>query len=293
MTSTLFLGFVAMMAVVVVVLCARYLNGRTAFGVLAGLSVWFIYAGLLGYFGVLQNTAMRPPGIVFLVGPVFVFILLFIVRSYADARVALAFPLWIILGTQCFRVGVELFLHQLWIDGLVPKMLTFEGANVDIYVGASAPLVAWLSTRGRLGMRLALAWNVLGLLALTNVVSRAVLTAPGPSNLIHAEVLNLMMGTFPFLFIPGFFVPLAVVLHVLAIRAISSRIVDDIKPVLGLSLSLSLSFSPETGHKARSRTRPLSERRRHQRPPRTLPHRVRSYPCRPPPPPDAAFPLEP
>jgi len=223
MTSTLFLGFVAMMAVVVVVLCARYLSSRTAFGVLAGLSVWFIYAGLLGYFGVLQNTAMRPPGIVFLVGPVFVFILLFIVRSYADARVALAFPLWIILGTQCFRVGVELFLHQLWIDGLVPKMLTFKGANVDIYVGASAPLVAWLSTRERLGMRLALAWNVLGLLALTNVVSRAVLTAPGPFNLIHAEVLNLMMGAFPFLFIPGFFVPLAVVLHVLAIRAISSR----------------------------------------------------------------------
>jgi len=33
-----------------------------------------------------------------------------------------------------------------------------------------------------------------------------------------------MLGTFPFLLIPGFFVPLAVVLHVLAIRAISSRL---------------------------------------------------------------------
>jgi len=29
-----------------------------------------------------------------------------------------------------------------------------------------------------------------------------------------------MIGTFPFMFIPGFFVPLAVVLHTLAIRAI-------------------------------------------------------------------------
>jgi hypothetical protein len=29
-----------------------------------------------------------------------------------------------------------------------------------------------------------------------------------------------MIGTFPFMFIPGFFVPLAVVLHVLAIRSI-------------------------------------------------------------------------
>jgi hypothetical protein len=224
MTATLFLGFLAMMVAIVVALVARYLNRRTAFRVLASMSVWFLYAGLLGYFGVLKNTAMRPPGIAFLVVPVLVFLLLFIMRSSAGAQAALAFPLWTILGTQCFRIGVELFLHQLWKDGLVPRMLTFEGANVDIYVGASAPLIAWLSTRGRMGLKLALAWNVLGLLALTNVVIRAVLTAPGPFNLIHAEVPNRMLGTFPFLFIPGFFVPLAVALHVLAIRAISSRL---------------------------------------------------------------------
>src|SRR6266700_3585126 len=224
MTATLFLGFVAMMAAIVVGLVARYLNGRTAFRVLAGLSAWFIYAGLMGYFGVLKNTAMRPPGTAFLLVPVLFFLFLFIVRFSANARIIFAFPLWIILGAQCFRVGVELFLRQLWIGGLVPKMLTFEGANVDIYIGASAPLIAWLSTRGRLGLRFALAWNVLGLLALANVVTRAVLTTPGPFNVIHAEVPNLMFGTFPYTFIPGFFVPLAVVLHLLAIRAIASRL---------------------------------------------------------------------
>ena len=58
-------------------------------------------------------------------------------------------------------------------------MLTFEGANVDVYVGATAPIIAWLSLRGRLGLRLALIWNVLGILALANVVTRAVLTSPG------------------------------------------------------------------------------------------------------------------
>jgi hypothetical protein len=221
MTTTLFLAFVALMATVVVALIARYLNGRTAFGVLAGLSIWFVYVGLMGYYGVVRNTVMRPPGIAFIVVPVLAFLLFFIVRS-SGARIALAFPLWIILGTQSFRIGVELFLHQLWIDGVVPKMLTFEGANVDIFIGGSAPLVAWLSTRGRMGMKLALTWNVLGLLALTNVVTRSVLTAPGPLNFIHAEVPNLMMGTFPFLFIPAFFVPLAVALHLLAIQGIIS-----------------------------------------------------------------------
>ena len=132
MTATLFIGFLALTAIVVVALCARYLNGRTAAGVLAGLSVWFIYVGLMGYFGVVRNTATRPPGIAFILFPivvflVVVFILLFKVRSFAYA---LAFPLWIILCTQSFRIAVELFLHQLWMDGVVPKMLTFEGANV-------------------------------------------------------------------------------------------------------------------------------------------------------------------
>jgi hypothetical protein len=232
MTSALFLGFVAMTVIVVIALIARYITRRAAFRVLAALSVWFIYAGLMGYFGVVKNTAMRPPGIAFIVVPILLFLILFIVRSSASARVALAFPLWIVLAAQCFRIGVELFLHRLWIEGLVPKMLTFAGANVDIYIGASAPLIAWLSTRGRLGMRLALAWNVLGLLALTNVVIRAVLTAPGPFNLIHAEVPNRMMRRFPFLFIPGVFVPLAVVPHVLAIRAISSRLRTAISGVV-------------------------------------------------------------
>ncbi len=214
------------MAALVVALSARYLKGLTAFAIGVGLFIWLIYVGLLGYLGVSGNATMRPPGITFIFVPVVLFLVFFIVRVRSSA--ALAFPLWIILGTQSFRIVVELFLHQLWIEGLVPKMLTFVGANVDIYIGASAPLIAWLSTRGRFGLQLTLVWNVLGLLALANVVTRAALTAPGPFNQIHAEVPHLMFGTFPFMFILGFLVPLAVVLHVLAIRAISSWLPTEI-----------------------------------------------------------------
>jgi hypothetical protein len=227
MVAVLFVGFVAIMVALVIATIARYQGGRVAWWVLAGLLVWLTYAGLLGYLGVLKNMTTHPPGIVFLVVPVLLFLLVFlafVVLSTAGVRVALAFPLWILLGAQSFRICVELFLHQLWIDGLVPRMLTFEGANVDIYVAASAALIAWVSTRGRWGLRIALAWNVLGLLAITNVVTRAVLSAPGPLNLIHAEVPNLLLVTFPFMFIPGLFVPLGVVLHLLALRAIVNRL---------------------------------------------------------------------
>jgi len=221
MTSSVFLGFVAVMTMFVVTIIDRYINRRAAVRVLAGLVVWFLYAGLLGHFGIISNSGMRPPGIAFIVVPVLLFLIFFVVRPSASAQGVLAFPLWLILGTQCFRIGVELFLHQLWIEGLVPRMLTFAGANFDIYIGLSAPLIAWLSTRGRWGLKLAGVWNLLGLLALLNVVIRAVLTAPGPLNLIDSEVPDRMISTFPFLLIPGFFVPLATVLHLLAIRAIA------------------------------------------------------------------------
>ena len=220
MTSALFLGFVAVMTTFVVAMIGRYINRRAALRVLAGIVVWFLYAGLMGHFGIISNARLRPPGITFILIPVLLFLIIFLVRPSAGARGLPAFPLWLILGTQCFRVGVELFLHQLWIEGLVPRMMTFKGANIDIYIGLTAPLIAWLSSRGRWGLELARAWNILGLLALLNVVTRAVLTAPGPLNLIHTEVPDRMIGTFPFLLIPGFFVPLAVMLHVLAIRSI-------------------------------------------------------------------------
>ena len=218
MTATLFLGFVALMAVAVVATTAHYVGGRAGSGLGVALAGWLTYVGLLGYCGVTADTATRPPGLAFTGFPVALFLAVVIVRPATFRRAAVAVPLWLLLGGQSFRVVVELFLYRMWVEGVVPRMLTFDGANVDVYVGASAPLIAWWSAR-RPGNRLAVAWNVLGLTALANVVVRSVLTTPGPLHLIHAEVPNRMMGTFPFVFLPGFLVPLAVVLHVLAIRA--------------------------------------------------------------------------
>jgi hypothetical protein len=98
--------------------------------------------------------------------------------------------------------------------------MTYEGGNVDIVLGLSAPVVAWLLVTGRMGRPLALGWNVLGLLALANVALRAVLTAPGPLNWLHTDVPNLAIGLFPFTYLAGFFAPLAVLLHILAIRTL-------------------------------------------------------------------------
>jgi hypothetical protein len=224
MTSSLFLGFLAGVALSLAVLCARFLPRRATAVVFIALPTWLLYVGLLAYFGVVPNPALRPPGMVYILLPVLIFVLLFVVRSPAGGRVAIAIPLSALLAFQVYRVGVELFLHELWREGLVPRMLTFEGANFDILIGASAPVIAWLASRGPFEMRLAFIWNALGLVSLANVVIRSALTAPGPLHILHSEVPNLAIGTFPYTFIPGFLAPLAVVLHVFAIRSLRRRL---------------------------------------------------------------------
>jgi hypothetical protein len=222
-TATVFLVFLALTSIALIAIIARYLPQRITWGVAIALPAWLVYVGLLAWTGVIRNAALRPPGIVYVLLPAIAFILFFAVLSAAGRRIAQAFPLWLLLAFQVYRVGVELLFYLLWKDGLVARLLTFEGANVDILIGISAPLIAWFSTRGNAGIKLSLWWNAAGLLSLANIATRAILTSPGPLHLIRSAAPNLAFGTFPFTYIPGFFAPLAVLLHVLAIRRAVSR----------------------------------------------------------------------
>ena len=223
-TAALFLAFVTGVALAMMLVAAWRLPWRLSAGIALGLALWLSYVGVLSWSGLIADATRRPPVIFAVVGPVILFVFFVVVRSRAAGRIALSVPLWLLIGVQAFRVGVELFLHRLWAEGLVPRMLTYEGANVDIWIGISAPVVAWIATRGRGGLVAARAWTVVGLLALTNVVVRSALTSPGPLHLIDAEVANRAIGTFPYTFIAGFLAPLAVTLHVLALRAIGARL---------------------------------------------------------------------
>ncbi len=217
-TAILCLGYLAGVSIIVTALTARYLR-ECLRALLIGLPLWLIYVGLLSYSGVVSNTALRPPGIVYVALPAVLFVLLVFARSGVGARIAAAFPVWVIIGMQTFRIGVELLLHRLWVDGLAPRIVTYQGSNADIWIGLSAPLIAWLSTRGRWGERLAFGWNVVGLITLANAITLGALTAPG-LNLIHGEVPNVAIGAFPFTYIAGFFAPLAMALHALSIRGL-------------------------------------------------------------------------
>lgn len=219
-TQWLFIAFVLITSGGVVAVTTRCVGIRAALIMVLGLAAWFAYVAVLSHFDVLRRSEGRPPGAFFILAPVLVGLIAAALLSVTGpgTRLVMTVPLALAIGGQVFRVGVELFIHELWAEGLVPQMLTFNGANVDIYAGLTAPIIAVLAMNRRWGTVVAWAWNVAGLLALANVVVRAILTSPGPLNVLHTDPPNAMFATFPFMYIPAFYVPLAVTLHLIAIR---------------------------------------------------------------------------
>jgi hypothetical protein len=215
---TLFTAYLGLVVLAAAGIAARRLNWRAALATIALLAVWLAYAAVLGVTGIVARTDQLPPGIALLTVPVVV-TLLALTLTAPGAILARAIPLRLLLGSQVFRVGVELSLHHLWSLGLAPRIMTLEGGNIEILVAATAPVAAWLVSDRLTGRKIAWAWNVVGLLSLGNVVTRAVLSAPGPLQLIHGEVPDLAILTYPFTFVPGFMAPLALALHILAFRA--------------------------------------------------------------------------
>jgi hypothetical protein len=216
--SALFLTFVAAVVFAVVAAALRFIPDTYRRPFIVGVAAWVLYAALLGGAGILANAALRPPGIVYVFIPT-IALIAFTARSRAGLRIATSVPIALLIAAESMRIVVELFLDRLWHAGQLPTMMTFHGANFDILIGATAPFVAVLYARHRLDPRIALAWNILGLGSLANIIGRNVLASPA-IHLIATDVPRNAIGTFPYSFIPTFIVPLALALHVAAIRGL-------------------------------------------------------------------------
>jgi hypothetical protein len=117
------------------------------------------------------------------------------------------------------RVPVELTLFLLFVFKAVPELMTFEGRNFDILSGVSAVIVYYLGfVKGRMSNKLILLWNFICLGLLFNIVINAVLSVPGPLQQQAFDQPNVGVLYFPFVWLPGFIVPLVLFCHLASIR---------------------------------------------------------------------------
>jgi hypothetical protein len=132
-------------------------------------------------------------------------------------------PQWIV-WMQSFRIAVELLLLVAFINGKLPVQMTFEGRNFDILTGILALPVGYvLAKRKSYAPKLAIAFNVLGILLLINILVIAVLSMPTPIRYFMNEPANTLVARFPYILLPGVLVPIAYTIHIFSLRQLLAR----------------------------------------------------------------------
>ncbi len=187
----------------------------------AGITLWLAGTGALAASGLLARVFVPPPLLLLLVASA---ALTFgVAFSPLGTLLARSLPLPLLVGSQAFRIPVELLLHRGFVEGFVPVQMTYVGLNFDVATGISALAVAWLAHRGRLGRRGILAWNVVGLLLLANIVSIALLSVPGPLRVFRNAPSNAWVAHAPWVWLPTVLVQAALLGHLLVFRALRPR----------------------------------------------------------------------
>ncbi|MCB9233721.1 MAG: hypothetical protein H6581_18845 [Bacteroidia bacterium] len=182
------------------------------------LIIWLALLSALSLSGFLSRFDTLPPRMPLVILPPLL-VAIFFFRSKLAGEVADEVPPAWVMYLQGFRVPVELLLWALFLANALPQRLTFEGTNWDVITGLTGPLFALVCfSRGKIRRGMAIAWNILGLILLLNIVTTAVLSFPTPFQVFNDAPGNTIMTTFPCILLPGLLVPLAYYLHILSLK---------------------------------------------------------------------------
>ncbi|MDN3548884.1 hypothetical protein [Mucilaginibacter aquaedulcis] len=193
---------------------------RKANFVLLLQSLWLILQGILAYKYVYSNHLDHIPPLLLIFGilpPFLLIVVLFLTRSGRSFIDSL--PLRGLMILNIVRLPVEITLFFLFLHKSVPGLMTFEGGNLDILSGISAPIMISLGFGNKRIHRLALLlWNFICVGLLLNIVLRALLSAPFPFQALAFEQPNIAILYFPFIWLPVFIVPLVLFGHLAMLR---------------------------------------------------------------------------
>lgn len=187
----------------------------------AALATWLALTFLLAERGVFRVFGSAPPRLMLLpIGALVTTLVLS--RTPLFRRLTHASPLWWPVALQSFRLLLELIFLRLHREGVIPEQMTFEGRNLDILVGLSAPFMALFIARWRAGRGPILAYNLVSLGLLLNIVGIAVTSFPGPLDAHWSGGSSAAVANPPFVWIPALLVPLAFFGHVVSLQQIAS-----------------------------------------------------------------------
>lgn len=178
-------------------------------------SLWAIATGLLSYFEFYLNTSAFPPRILTVLIPSSL-IVIYVYKAVSPQNLNLG---WL-LAIHLIRIPVELILHELYVQGEIPQIMTYEGWNFDILSGISVVTILILRQTKSLKPQWLYFWNWAALLLLITIVVIAILSSPIPFQQLAFEQPNTAVLRFPFTWLPAIVVPVVFLSHLLIFKYI-------------------------------------------------------------------------
>lgn len=169
---------------------------------------WLLLQAIVSLTGFYSDTTTLPPRMIFLVIPPIVLIIVLFATVKGRRLIKTLSLEWLVLAS-IIRLPVEFVLLWLAIHGVVPYLMTFEGFNFDIISGITAPLIWYfMFYKKHFHRGIFIAWNLVCIGLLLNVVIRALLSVPTPFQKFAFSQPNVAVLYFPYTWLPGFLVPL-------------------------------------------------------------------------------------
>lgn len=221
-----FLGVVALAVALIlcgVALVTQRAQGnvsRALFGTGAVLTLLLGTSGALARAGAFASFA-PPPKLMLFVGAVGLSTVA-LGFSPLGRRVATQLPLAFLIGISAFRFPLELVMHQAAAERVMPRVMSYSGWNFDILTGMSAALIALNFAARGVPLWLAALWNAAGFALLCIVVSIAIMATP-LFHMFPRDFPNTWITHVPFVWLPTFLVPLALLSHILVLRHLLAR----------------------------------------------------------------------
>lgn len=174
-----------------------------------------IILSVKGFFADFSKLPPRPALAILIPLPV----VLIIAFSKSGTKLLKSIPPQRLVFIQSFRIFVELLIWFAFLANKLPVQMTFAGRNYDVLTGILALPVAYvLLKKLNFSKTIAIAFNVLGILLLLNILIIAVLSMPTSLRYFMNEPSSGIVATFPFLLLPGVLVPIAYSFHIFSLR---------------------------------------------------------------------------
>lgn len=174
--------------------------------------IWSLIHAVLAYFDFYKNTVAFPPRFALILVPSTILIIYSLLPKQQN---------WFlkrrntIISTflHSIRLPMEIVLYGLFVNKMVPELMTFEGRNFDILMGITAPIIGLLLINNKINKTALLVWNIVGLILISFILLNGLLSAELPFQQFGFEQPNRAVTFFPFVLLPATVVPIVIWTH--------------------------------------------------------------------------------